>query len=115
VSLFDGRRNHRIKSWPDSFAAAISGRKPFEVRRDDRSPPYDTGDLVTLQEWRPPSETEADPGYTGRSAAFLIGYVERGPHTPVGWCVFELIAPEVANRIGLAVLAGSTGEKQRGS
>lgn len=106
--IFEGRHTHRVKSWPEPFAAATSGRKPFEVRRDDRGRPYATGDLVLLQEWIPPDVAEQlgrPAGFTGREALFLIGYVERGSHTPPGWCVFELIAPEVANRVGLAVLA----------
>jgi hypothetical protein len=106
--IFEGRTTHRVKSHPEHFADAISGRKPFEIRRDDRSPPYQTGDLVMLQEWIPPDGADAAgkaPGYTGRQALFLIGYVSRGSVVPAGWCGFELIAPEVAQRIGAAVIA----------
>jgi hypothetical protein len=104
--IFEGRTTHRVKSWPQHFEAAISGRKVFEVRRDDRSPPYQTGDLVLLQEWRPVDEgPEREPGYTKRQALFLIGYVSRGPAMPDGFCAFEIIAPELAMRVGAAVIA----------
>jgi hypothetical protein len=111
--IFEGRHTHRLKSWPDNFAAALAGRKTFEIRRDDRAPAFQTGDLVMLQEWRPPlppglTDRAGEPptGLTGRQALFLIGYVERSPVVvPAGWCGFELIAPELAARIAAAVIA----------
>jgi hypothetical protein len=102
--ILDGRNTHRLKSWPEHFAAALSGRKTFEIRLDDRA--FSTGDVVVLQEWRPVDQAEAEhkpPGYTGRSVTFLIGYVQRGPVVPPGWCGFELIGIELAVRVGAAV------------
>lgn len=109
--IFEGRTTHRLKSWPEHFEAVISGRKVFEVRRDDRSPPYQTGDLVMLQEWRPAAHVDdpRPPGFTQRQALFLVGYISRGGAMPPGWCAFELIAPEVANRIGAAIIAPRRG------
>jgi len=98
------RQTHRVKSHPEHFAAALSGRKTFEIRQDDRSPPYQTGDVVILQEWVAPDHPSGrEPGYTGSSVTFLIGYVERSAVVPAGWCGFELIPVELALRVGAAV------------
>lgn len=103
--IFEGRKVHRYKSWPGHFEATISGRKTFEVRADDRAVSPVTGDLVLLQEFRPIDNTDGTAGYTRREAMFMVGYVARGPALPPGVIGFELIAPELANRIALAVLA----------
>lgn len=108
ADILSGRTNHKVKSWPEHFAAVVSGRQTFEIRRDDRSPPYQTGDLVTLQEWITPDRVDdparADAGYTGRQIMFLIGHVSRGPCVPHLWCGFELIPIETALRVGAAIL-----------
>lgn len=38
--------NHTLKCHPAMFRASRDGRKPFQVRKDDRA--YQTGDTVTL-------------------------------------------------------------------
>jgi hypothetical protein len=104
--LLSGRTTHRVKSWPENFAAVVAGRKTFEIRRDDRSPPYQCGDLIRLQEWAPPDRPDVrEPGYTGASILMLIGLVSRGPCCPENWCAFELIPVETALRVGAAILA----------
>lgn len=42
---------HCLKIWPEHFEEVLAGRKPFEIRRDDRG--YQVGDLLCLQEWDP--------------------------------------------------------------
>lgn len=37
---------HELKAWERYFDAVADGRKPFEVRKNDRS--FQTGDLVDL-------------------------------------------------------------------
>jgi hypothetical protein len=112
------RQQHDLKAWPESFRAVISGRKRFEIRKDDRHPPFQSGDQVTLHEFEPrTAETEAmgytgPGGFTGRRATFLIGYVARSAALPPGWCGFELVSLEEANRVGLAVL-GPEGRAER--
>lgn len=101
---------HRLKSWPDSFRAAVSGRKRFEIRKDDRQ--FEPGDLVELHEWDPSTEggfSDEDAritrvrGYTGRVARFFIGYIERSSALPPGWCGFELVTGEEINRAAVAL------------
>jgi hypothetical protein len=99
---------HRLKSWPDNFRAVLSGRKRFEIRRDDR--PFRSGDVAFLEEFDPFDEhgelSPAARGYTGRRAMFLIGYIERSSCIPRGFCGFEIVSPEEANRVALALSAG---------
>jgi hypothetical protein len=100
-------RSHLLKSWPENFRAVLSGRKRFEIRRDDRTPAFQPGDVVVLHEYEPASSDIegkiAGLGYTGRKALFFIGYVERSPALPDGWCGFELVSSEDLNRVALAL------------
>lgn len=99
------RRAHEIKSWPQNFNDALTGRKPFEIRKDDR--PYSTGDTVILCEFDPlpgPDDQGTPRGYTGRRAFFVIGYVERSACIPDGWCGFALLGPEEIQRTAAAIL-----------
>lgn len=58
---------HDLKILPEYFEAVISGRKKFELRKNDRD--YKVGDLFVLREWEP------DKGYTGRDFIQSIGYI----------------------------------------
>jgi hypothetical protein len=40
---------HKIKIMPEYFKAVLEGRKPFEIRNNDRH--YQEGDIAVLQEW----------------------------------------------------------------
>ncbi len=98
---------HELKSWPTSFRAAVTGRKRFEVRKDDRSPRFAAGDVVKLREWDPDPAVDDERmlprGYTGRVALFFVGYIERSVCLPAGWCAFDLVSPEDVNRVDLAI------------
>ena len=48
---------HRLKTYPEFYQAVIDGRKPFEIRFNDRN--FMPGDNVILNEWK-------DGEYTGR-------------------------------------------------
>lgn len=55
---------HELKTYPEYFEAAKSGRKPFEVRKNDR--PYAVGDYLALNKYIPHDAGEGKrPGYTG--------------------------------------------------
>lgn len=44
---------HYLKTWPGPFAAMAAGKKTFEWRRDDRTPPFAVDDILMLHEFEP--------------------------------------------------------------
>ncbi len=66
-------KHHVIKCWPYWFEAVSVGRKPFEIRFNDRD--YKEGDRVTLQEFVPPTTIGMQGSYTGRELDRIISYV----------------------------------------
>jgi hypothetical protein len=73
-------KEHFVKCWPEYFAAAWEGVKPFENRQNDRQ--YQKGDRVTMQEWNPTSGQ-----YTGRWITGTIIYQTDMGLQP-GWITF---------------------------
>jgi uncharacterized protein YqfB (UPF0267 family) len=61
---------HSLKTWPEFYAEVVSGRKTFEVRKDDRG--FEVGDCLVLQEFNP--ETQQ---YTLEMKAFTVTYILR--------------------------------------
>lgn len=60
---------HRVKSWPPLFDAALSGAKTHDMRKStDRD--YRVGDALRLQEYDPVSGR-----YTGRELLTEITYI----------------------------------------
>lgn len=59
---------HALKTLPEYFCPVIEGKKPFEVRKNDR--PFQAGDLLALNEWDAEMER-----YTGRSCLVYIDYI----------------------------------------
>ncbi len=77
-------REHHLKTWPEYFQPVVDGRKTVELRRDDRE--FEEGDVVVLEEWRPPSRYDfvldpgsGPPGYTGRVCRRIVTHVLRDP------------------------------------
>lgn len=67
---------HRLKCWPEYFMAVASGKKRFELRRDDRD--FQVGDTLFLEEWSPAN------GYTGCVEVLTVTYIMRhDPQAPV--------------------------------
>ena len=87
------RRSHRLKTWPDSFAALRAGKKPFEYRRDDRPGGYQIGDFLDLAEWDP-----SEQNYTGAAVHAEVTHVLRAPKhgVPDGFAVLGLADVHVA-------------------
>lgn len=80
---------HELKTWPAFFQAVVSGRKLFEVRKDDRD--YKVGDALHLREW-----DEAAQLYTGRSHRVLVTYILRGFGVSDGYCAMTIVDADQA-------------------
>lgn len=60
-------KTHRLKCWKKPFEDIISGRKPFELRNNDRD--FQVDDTLILDEW----DTEK-VDYTGRQCTVKVTY-----------------------------------------
>ena len=73
------RITHELKTWPQFFNATRNGEKRFELRRNDRIPPFQVGDQLLLKEWNPPKPGEThfddDFHYTGRELLVRVDYI----------------------------------------
>ncbi len=58
---------HDLKILPEYFEAVASGKKKFELRKNDRD--YKVHDMFVLREWDP------GKGYTGRDYINEISYI----------------------------------------
>lgn len=76
---------HDLKCWPEYFNEVASGRKTWELRKDDRSPQFTEGDLLRLWEYDPVSDE-----FPGRLLLVRVGYVARGRLIPEGFCVMSI-------------------------
>lgn len=102
---------HAVKTTPKYFEDVISGKKPFEVRKNDRD--YRECDLIALNEWRDGTVDNYPKGYTGRSALFRISYVLNNPeYCKEGYAVLGLLPCAVetigADGMGVMLLYGQT-------
>lgn len=61
---------HALKSWPEFYAALAAGAKNSETRKNDRTPPFEKGDVLRLKEWDPVTER-----YTGRETFRAVSYI----------------------------------------
>ncbi len=74
---------HFVKCWPSSFDLVRSGRKSFEVRKNDRD--YKPGDQVVLAEWSPTTGRT-----TGEAVTVHIRTIVQGRWgLPADVCVFD--------------------------
>jgi hypothetical protein len=70
---------HDLKCWPEYFAPLADGRKPFELRLNDR--PYAVGDTLLVREYEPVTRS-----YSGRSVRCLVTcLVAGGPWLAPGY------------------------------
>ena len=61
---------HELKILPEYYNAVRSGKKKFELRKDDRD--FAEGDRLWLREWDP------EEGYTGKAIMTNVTYILRG-------------------------------------
>jgi len=64
-------QTHELKVWMDFWQDLTSGRKTFEVRKDDRG--FNVGDTLILKEWQPMLER-----YTGKELVVTVTYLLPG-------------------------------------
>jgi uncharacterized protein DUF3850 len=76
---------HKLRVYPEFFAALESGAKPFEVRKDDRN--FKVGDRLQLDEW-----DHATQRYTCASLYRQITYRLDGGQFGIepGYCVLGI-------------------------
>jgi hypothetical protein len=100
---------HSLKYWTEFFEAVVDGRKPFELRVDDRG--YCEGDVLLLEEWTPDNKTRdrSTGTYTGRATTVLVTYLMRGLILGLkeGWVVMG-IRPHVLKAGYVSELKGRT-------
>jgi len=60
---------HALKTWPEYYKDVESGKKTFEIRKEDR--PFKENDILMLQEYDP------NTGYTGNELSFTITFILR--------------------------------------
>lgn len=61
---------HELKIYTDYFNAVISGKKTFEIRKNDR--PFKEGDMLALNEFD-------GKAYTGNSCLVYVDYILNNP------------------------------------
>lgn len=93
-------KHHTLKTDPAVFDRSAAGRKPWEIRLNDRD--FQVGDTVTLQETvfsGAQMREGAALGFTGKELAGQITYVLRGPKYGLadGWCVFSVEPDHIAD------------------
>lgn len=65
---------HELKCWPEYFEQVVTGRKPFEIRKNDRD--FRVGDTLWLREWVLPDDpTCQDAYYTGLDCRRTVTYI----------------------------------------
>lgn len=74
---------HRLKTLPEYIDDVAAGRKSFEVRRDDREPPFSPGDTILLEEW-------SNGCYTGRWVRADVDMVLRNEYCRDGYCIMSI-------------------------
>lgn len=78
---------HDCKILPEHFNNVLAGLKPFEIRKDDRDPPYLPGDKLVLREW-------TDGVYTGRWIKADVLLVLRSEYCRPGYCTMSITPTE---------------------
>lgn len=83
-------KTHELKTDPEVFQAVWSGKKKFEIRKDDRG--FEVGDDLLLLETKATGAEMAAGApleFTGKKIECQVGYILRGPCYGLmdGWCI----------------------------
>ena len=74
---------HELKILPHFFREVISGRKTFEIRKNDR--PFRKGDMLALNEYDAEKKD-----YTGNSCLVWIDYLLEGDYCKEGYVTMAI-------------------------
>ena len=72
---------HELKIRKEYYEAILSGKKTFEIRRDDR--PYHEGDFLKLKVYE-------NGTFTGEKIICKVSYIYRGELCKEGYCVMSI-------------------------
>lgn len=75
---------HHLKIQKKFLNPILSGKKRFEVRKDDRTPRFSVGDTLLLEEIGDNQEK------SGRTARALVDYIYRGELCRPGYCIMSI-------------------------
>lgn len=70
---------HELKILPEYFEAVTSGRKQFEIRKNDRD--YEVGDRLYLREWN--GENFTGDSYKAE-VTYITDYMQRNGYVVLG-------------------------------
>jgi len=84
---------HELKTDPAVFEAVASGRKTYEIRKNDRE--FQVGDILHLRETALSGKDMKNGGalhYTGREILAYVKHILRGPIYGLmdGWCIMSI-------------------------
>lgn len=72
---------HDIKCWPEFYPDVASGRKPFEIRKNDRD--YEVGDLLKIR-WFDPKTKEFNGSVCLKTVTYLTGWEQKEGNVVLG-------------------------------
>lgn len=86
---------HDLKLWPEFFDDVQSGKRSFELRKNDRG--YQVGDVLLLREWEPNTATYSGRQISKRIVCKVDG-IGTGGIVPLrglahGYCILGLADP----------------------
>ncbi len=89
--------DHELKIKPEYYNAVISGRKRFEIRKDDRN--FKVGDVIRLEEF----DINLHMAYTGRSSLYEITFKLDGGEYGLekGYCILSIKPYKTRTYLGI--------------
>lgn len=74
-------KTHDLKILPEYFKEVLSGKKPFEIRKNDRN--FEVNDLIVLHEYD--AERQSYTGrFVKRQITYVTDYAQKGNYVVLG-------------------------------